>query len=87
VASATWLCCCLQPNRDVRRQAAGVVVDIELLAGAAGFVGTLTSALSRTALQLAAHRRGAVPPYISLDIPWCWGGFHTVPVPWGFYGC
>ena len=72
---------------DKLAQSLGVVIDIEILARADAFVGTLTSALNRVALQLSFSRKGYVKPFISLDIPWCWAGFHLIQVPWGTYGC
>ncbi|EKX54513.1 hypothetical protein GUITHDRAFT_132225 [Guillardia theta CCMP2712] len=67
--------------------AMAVMVDVEILARSSAFVGTFTSALSRVALQLSFARTQQLKPFISLDIPWCWAGFHLIPVPWGTYGC
>ena len=72
---------------DKHAQSLGVVIDIEILARANAFVGTFTSALNRVAFQLSFARRGYVKPFITLDIPWCWAGFHLIQVPWGTYGC
>ncbi|KAJ1475578.1 hypothetical protein T484DRAFT_1967847 [Baffinella frigidus] len=72
---------------DKTEQAMGVVVDISILALSDAFVGTFTSALSRVAFQLSYSQKGFVKPYVSLDIPWCWAGFHQIHVPWGTYGC
>ena len=67
--------------------AMAVMVDVEILARSSAFVGTFTSALSRVALQLSFARTQQLKPFMSLDIPWCWAGFHLIPVPWGTYGC
>ena len=74
-------------QEDKATQIRGVIVDISLLAEADAFVGTFTSALSRMAFQLSFAKKGYVKPFISLDIPWCWAGFHLIDVPWGSYGC
>jgi len=72
---------------DKLAQSLGVIIDIEILARADAFVGTFTSALNRVAFQLSYAKKGYVKPYMSLDIAWCWAGFHLIQVPWGTYGC
>ena len=57
-----------------------IMDDIEMLANASAFVGTFTSALNRVAFQLSFSRKGYVMPFVSLDIPWCWAGFHLIQV-------
>lgn len=74
-------------SADKLAQSLGVIVDIEMLARASVFVGTFTSALNRVAFQLSFARKGYIKPFVSLDIPWCWAGFHLIQVPWGTYGC
>ena len=65
---------------EKEHQSLGVVTDIEMLANASAFVGTFTSALNRVAFQLSFSRKGYVMPFVSLDIPWCWAGFHLIQV-------
>jgi hypothetical protein len=71
----------------LQEQSLGVVTDIEILARADAFVGTFTSALNCAAFQLSYARKGYVKPFVSIDIAWCWSGFHLIQVPWGTYGC
>jgi hypothetical protein len=47
------------------------LVDAMLLARTAILVGKFTSGLFRTAYALAGARVGGMPPYLSLDAPWC----------------
>lgn len=84
-----WIEDKMKRSKPKERAAHGqsVVIDVWALADAHTFVGTFTSALSRIAFQLSFARKGYVKPYISLDIPWCWAGFHQIEVPWGTYGC
>lgn len=46
-------------------------VDTMLLAKADLFVGKFTSNLFRTAYELKAASCDCAPPFISLDVPWC----------------
>ncbi len=47
------------------------LVDMLLLARCKAFVGKFTSGLFRWAYALAAADAGGLPPFISLDAPWC----------------
>lgn len=47
------------------------LVDAMLLARTAILVGKFSSGMFRTAYALAAARAGGLPPYLSLDAPWC----------------
>jgi hypothetical protein len=47
------------------------LVDAMLLARTGILVGKFTSGMFRTAYALAASRAGGLPPYLSLDAPWC----------------
>ena len=50
----------------------GAAVDALLLARCDVLVGKFTSGLFRAAYALAAARKGGMlPPFISLDAPWC----------------
>ena len=42
-----------------------------LLARCDFLVGKFSSGLFRAAYQLAVAQKGALPPYLSLDAPWC----------------
>ncbi|KAJ1467258.1 hypothetical protein T484DRAFT_1986816 [Baffinella frigidus] len=55
---------------DRRQVAHSTFVDLLLLAECDYLVGTFSSAFSAVALELSISRKGFVPPYISLDIPW-----------------
>ena len=48
------------------------LLDVELLARAAVFVGHLASNLSRLAYSLAVGRSAGLVPFISVDGPWCY---------------
>jgi hypothetical protein len=48
------------------------LIDIFLLSECSYFVTQQASALSRIALSLASSRLEYIPPYISLDGPWCY---------------
>ena len=58
--------------------AESMLLDLLLLAECDALVGTLSSQMSRAALSLAALRRGALPPFESIDgLPWgccTWAG-------------
>jgi len=60
--------------------ATDTLIDTLLLAEASALVGKMTSNVFRAAFELAvAHLGGAcVPPYVSLDAPWCYRGFGTI---------
>ena len=73
-----------------------ILSDVLLLADAAAFVGGFTSNAFRLAFELSFFRKGAVAPFISTDIAWCFGGMQWVHVkgrngtkyfPRKFYGC
>ena len=48
------------------------LIDIFLLSECDYMITHQTSSLSRIALQLATVRLGYVPPYVSMDGPWCY---------------
>ena len=47
------------------------VIDIDLLADADVYIGHLTSAMSRVALLVSSYRKQHIPPYVSMDGPFC----------------
>ena len=52
--------------------------DVLLMASGDAFVGKFTSNLDRNAFALMAGRlNGCMPPYVSLDSTWCYGGKWT----------
>jgi len=59
-----------------------MALDYELLSDADYFVGQFTSGASRLPIALSYARKGCMPPFVSLDIPWCnaWG---RPPMRWG----
>lgn len=60
-----------------------VAVDALLLARCDVLVGKFTSGLFRAAYALAAARKGGLlPPFVSLDAPWCAG--YSIP---GLHAC
>ena len=56
---------------DTQREATLAALDAHLLARTHVLVGKFSSGLFRAAHMLAAARRGALPPFLSLDAPWC----------------
>ena len=52
-----------------------MLVDVELLASCAAFVGAMSSNNFRLAIELSYARHGTHAPFISLDTSWCWFGF------------
>lgn len=60
--------------------ATSALLDTFLLSEAAALVGKMTSNVFRAAFELAVARHGGacVPPYISLDAPWCYRGRGSV---------
>ena len=55
-------------------------LEVEFMRRCDAFVGTLSSSLGRTALELMAARMHRVPPYVSLDFAWCAGHDGTLDV-------
>ena len=47
------------------------LVDLLLLTDTDAFVGHFLSNLSRLAVEMMAAKRGHLPPFISVDGPWC----------------
>ena len=60
-------------------------VDTLLLAEAAAFVGKFTSNLFRAAVELSVGRNKRVPPFASLDAPYCFTGGGEAPILRGPY--
>jgi hypothetical protein len=61
--------------RTRQRHLQDIMVDILLLAGSEAFVGHFSSNVSRLVVALGTFLRGGtLMPFVSLDIPWCWGG-------------
>ena len=56
---------------ETMRDALSAALDVQLLARTHVLVGKFTSGLFRAAYALAAYRQEALPPFISLDAPWC----------------
>ena len=67
-------------NEQLRLAALEVATDVVLLAESSAIVASFSSMLSRIALELHHFHTGLVPPYVSLEFNWCWGGFGYVPV-------
>ena len=59
---------------------AEVVTDVVLLAQSRVLVGAFSSTISRLALELHYFHTSRMPPFVSLDFSWCWGGYSRVPV-------
>mmetsp|Transcript_22831 Transcript_22831/g.66453 ORF Transcript_22831/g.66453 Transcript_22831/m.66453 type:complete len:144 (-) Transcript_22831:69-500(-) len=56
---------------DLFSAAVETALDVLFLSQADGFLGKFTSNIDRIVLQLMAGRDGCLPPYASLDAPWC----------------
>ena len=72
--------------------ASAALIDTLLLAEASALVGKMTSNVFRAAFELAVARNGGacVPPYVSLDAPWCYRGRGEVargPFAGGSFEC
>jgi hypothetical protein len=65
---------------EKRRAAVEVATDVVVLAQSSAFVASFSSMLSRIALELAFFHRGVVPPFVSMEFSYCWGGYGYVPV-------
>ena len=65
------------------------MVDILLLTGSEAFVGHFSSNISRLVVALGTYMRaGVLMPYVSLDIPWCWGGGRPLDIArYGVWQC
>mmetsp|Transcript_59804 Transcript_59804/g.118790 ORF Transcript_59804/g.118790 Transcript_59804/m.118790 type:complete len:156 (-) Transcript_59804:18-485(-) len=63
------------------------VTDLHAMASCHALVAKLTSNIARLVLELISARLGRVPPYISLDAPWCFGGRAPSPHGRGFFAC
>ena len=50
-------------------------------------VTKFTSNMGRLLLELIAARLGRVPPYVSLDVPWCFGNRAASPHGQGYFPC
>ncbi|KNC52521.1 uncharacterized protein AMSG_08087 [Thecamonas trahens ATCC 50062] len=74
-ASATFIEERAKNNLDtatIRTIVHEAVMAVEVLSRASAFVGTLSSAISRSSFEMmVARRAGRVPPFISLDLPYC----------------
>lgn len=70
-----------EASPEAKRDAAiEVATDVVLLAQSSAFLASFSSMLSRIVLELAYFHTGVVPPYVSMEFNWCWGGFSYVPV-------
>jgi len=60
---------------DAGQEGETIIQEIEMLASADAFIGQFSGNVDRVAFSLMASRLGRIPPYVSLDIPWCshWG--------------
>eukprot|EP00325_Prymnesiales_sp_UTEX-LB-985_P003627 CAMPEP_0174712444 /NCGR_PEP_ID=MMETSP1094-20130205/13434_1 /TAXON_ID=156173 /ORGANISM="Chrysochromulina brevifilum, Strain UTEX LB 985" /LENGTH=116 /DNA_ID=CAMNT_0015911513 /DNA_START=129 /DNA_END=479 /DNA_ORIENTATION=- len=63
------------------------VIDLHAMASCDAVVGKFTSNLARLVFELISARLGRVAPYISLDVPWCFGGRAPSPHGRGFFPC
>jgi len=61
--------------------------DLYGLAACDALVAKFTSNMARLVLELMAARLGRVPPYISLDSAWCFGGRTLSPDGRGYFPC
>ena len=75
------------PPRYLFSAAVDTALDVLFLSQADGFIGKMTSNLDRTVLQLMAGRDGCLPPYISLDAPWCDPFAGTQQSKYGTFTC
>ena len=57
----------LNSNKDVET----ILLDVELLAQADYLISAFSTNVARLAYELMVARRGCLPPFVSLDIPWC----------------
>lgn len=60
--------------------AAHALIDTILLSEAAALIGKMTSNIFRASFELAVGRQQCVPPYISLDAPWCFTSGGEAPI-------
>jgi len=65
------------------------MIDILLLVGGEAYVGHFSSNISRLVVALGTYlRAGVLMPYVSLDIPWCWGGGNAIEIAdFGVWQC
>ena len=61
--------------------------DLAALAVCDAVVAKFTSNIGRLVLELISARLGRVAPFISLDVPWCFGGRKASPSGRGFFPC
>ena len=60
------------------------VVDMELLSRCDVLVGTFSSDLFRTVMAERAARCACIPPFVSLDAPWCFDPGMLTGSAWNF---
>jgi hypothetical protein len=61
------------------------LIDVLLLSEATALVGKFTSNAFRASFELSVGRRQCLPPFASLDAPWCFTGGGAAPVLAGPY--
>ena len=59
-----------------------VLIDMFLLSECDMFIGKFTSNVDRIPFQLRVANRECVPPYVSLDSPWCCDWAQPAGVGW-----
>jgi len=58
-------------DETVIRMTWDYLADVALMASCDMMIGTFSSNIERLAFELMVVHKGYIPPYISLDVPWC----------------